>query len=111
MTGVNIYRNDVHPTSEFRQIQDVEGGFAEPWYIPKGTASVRDLTLIDQWAEGARIEVNNERLPAEVKSLHKYNDIVFAPAGDRLIYSDVRLGTLIPWGISPRSMKSAPASR
>ena len=97
VTGVNIYRNDVHPTSEFRQIQDVEGGFAEPWYIPKGTASVRDLTLIDQWAEGAQIEVNNERLPAEVKSLHKYNDIVFAPAGDRLIYSDVRLGTLIPW--------------
>ena len=34
---------------------------------------------------------------AEVKQIFKYNDLIFAPAGDRLIYSDIQLGSLVPW--------------
>ena len=44
---------------------------------------------------------DNDRIPGEVKQIFKYNDLIFAPAGDRMIYSDVRLGSLIPWAYPP----------
>ena len=40
------------------------------------------------WMEQERFEIgSNERLPAEVKQIHYHRDRIFAPVGDRLIYS------------------------
>lgn len=51
----------------------------------------------EAWAEKKLLLTNNERMPAEVKQIHNFNDLVFGAAGDRLVYSDLRSGVLIPW--------------
>ena len=55
----------------------------------------------EDWAGRELLETTNERMPAEVKQIHKYNDLIFAPAGDRLIYSDLQDGNLVPWSFPP----------
>ena len=51
----------------------------------------------EEWAEGELLETTNDRLPREVKQISEYNDLVFGAAGDRLIYSDLRQGVIVPW--------------
>ena len=51
----------------------------------------------EEWAEGQRLETTNDRMPGEVKQISEYNDLVFGAAGDRLIYSDLRQGVIVPW--------------
>ena len=36
-------------------------------------------------------------MPAAVKQLYEYNNLIFGAAGDRLVYSDIRNGTPTPW--------------
>ena len=67
--------------------------------------ALHDGTSEDQflgsWSDAEMIRTDNDRLPEEVRSIHKYNDLIFAPAGDRLIYSDIRDGSLVPWAYPP----------
>ena len=51
----------------------------------------------EDWAEGQLLETTNDRMPAEVKQIHNFNDLIFGAAGDRLVYSDLRQGALVPW--------------
>lgn len=51
----------------------------------------------ETWAEKKLLSTDNERMLAEVKQIHNFNDLVFGAAGDRLVYSDLRSGILIPW--------------
>ena len=51
----------------------------------------------ETWAEKKRLSTDNERMPAEVRQMHNFNDSVFGAAGDRLVYSDLRQGVLVPW--------------
>ena len=53
------------------------------------------------WAGGELLRTTNDRLPAEAKQIHKYNELIFAPAGDRLIYSDLQNGVIVPWAFPP----------
>lgn len=51
----------------------------------------------EKWAEGELLETTNDRMPAEVKQISEYNDLVFGAAGNRLVYSDLRSGVVVPW--------------
>ena len=63
-----------------------------------------DFSTEDQWKNGFEANLNNDRLPLEAKSITKYNDLIYAPLGDKLVYSDLRFGDPIPWGI-PKSKR------
>lgn len=62
-----------------------------------GTLDFYDGMSDEDWAEGQRLERTNDRLPAEVKQISEYNDLVFGAAGNRLVYSDLRSGVIVPW--------------
>ena len=51
----------------------------------------------EDWAEGQLLETTNDRMPAEVKQIHNFNDLIVCAAGNRLVYSDLRQGVLVPW--------------
>ena len=51
----------------------------------------------EDWAEGQRLETTNDRMPREVKQISEYNDLIFGGAGNRLVYSDLRSGVIVPW--------------
>ena len=46
---------------------------------------------------GIDLRFDNDRMPATVKQLTEYNNIIFGAAGERLVYSDIRSGNLTPW--------------
>lgn len=62
-----------------------------------GTLDFYDGMSDADWAEGELLETTNDRMPREVKQISEYNDLVFGAAGDRLIYSDLRQGVIVPW--------------
>ncbi|MDE0323130.1 MAG: hypothetical protein OXN27_04350 [Candidatus Poribacteria bacterium] len=62
-----------------------------------GTLDFYDGMSDADWAEGQRLETTNDRMPREVKQISEYNDLIFGAAGDRLIYSDLRQGVIVPW--------------
>ena len=33
----------------------------------------------------------------KLKQIHEYNDLIFGAAGNRLVYSDLRSGVIVPW--------------
>ena len=54
------------------------------------------------WMDEARYEqFQNERLPAEAKQIHYHHGRIFAPVGDRLIYSDYDGTTSKIWTFPP----------
>lgn len=56
-----------------------------------------DENYVPGWTAQPEFRGGNDRLPAEAKQLYKYNDRIFAPVGDRLIYSDLDFGNIVPW--------------
>lgn len=62
-----------------------------------GTFDFYDGMSDEDWVEGELISFDNDRMPSNVKQIHEYNDLVFGAAGDRLVYSDLRNGNLVPW--------------
>ena len=62
-----------------------------------GTLDFYDGMSDEDWAEGQRLERTNDRMPREVKQISEYNDLVFGAAGNRLVYSDLRQGVIVPW--------------
>ena len=103
VTGVYIYRNAPFMTPNFRQIQADSFATDEAFYVEKGTPRIIDVTLAGTEGinNGALLEDNNQRLPSEVQQFYFYNDRIFAPAGDRLVYSDVDFGNIVPWAFPP----------
>ncbi|MCE2396880.1 hypothetical protein J4G02_20360 [Candidatus Poribacteria bacterium] len=70
-------------------------------YLPRRIGSFKDFGEYPNpdsdanknltWKDGELyVNENNKRLPGEVKQIHYHQGRIFAPAGDRLIYSDFR---------------------
>ena len=55
----------------------------------------------ETWQEQAELRRDNDRLPSHVKQIYRYQDLVFAPAGDKLLYSDLRFGNPVVWAYPP----------
>ena len=95
ITGVNIYRA-IGPIPI-----NIDGETGGDWFLV-GTINKPDTRLTDtlsdeDLAEKSQLKTTNSPLPSEVKQLYKYNDRIFAPVGDRLIYSDLDFGNIVPW--------------
>ena len=103
VTGVRVYRNGGGSSEIYRLVKNVRflSTNTRPGYRPKPGVFFIDIATEEEWAEGRQLRADNDRIPGEVKQIFKYNDLIFAPAGDRMIYSDVRLGSLIPWAYPP----------
>ena len=109
VSGMNVYRSNGVNLDEsesdviaYRLVGFVESGVTELRDNVVEVASESNGEPIfyddlDYWVDQMLLREDNNRLPSEVKSIHKYNDLVFAPAGDRMIYSDIRDGSLAPW--------------
>ena len=82
-------------------ITETIGGFGSFTFYDALHDGTTEDQLLDSWADAEGMRTDNNRFPSEVKSIRKYNDIVFAPAGDRLIYSEIRSGSLLPWVYPP----------
>ena len=107
VTHINVYRTD------YLGGDDIEDADSEKYQYRKVVSVPIDATMLAdrgieyqidsetsieyQWEDGELLRSDNQRLPSEAKSFFKYNDLVFAPVGDRLIYSDVRSGVLAQW--------------
>ena len=99
VTGVRVYRNGGGSSEIYRLVKNVRflSTDTRPGYRPKSGVNLIDIATEEEWAEGRQLRGDNDRIPAEVKQIFKYNDLIFAPAEDRLIYSDIQFGSLVPW--------------
>ena len=103
VTGVVLYRNGGGSSSIYRSVRTIRNialAGDTRGYQPKsssGTSNIVDISTAEMWGEGDILRENDERMPLEVKQIVRYNDLIFAPVGDRLIYSDIRFGNLVPW--------------
>lgn len=110
ITGFHLYRSYVleyHPDTvfqkpEFRRVKmDLPGNsksLADPYYYRLqpddfgSTVRVEDRTIVAEWSDGEPYNEQNQRLPSTVKSIILHNDLIFAPNGSELRYSDLRDG-------------------
>ena len=110
LTHINIYRTDaLGADNEVEEDDSEKYQYRKVASIPFDSDTFTDfgdsysvtpsdvLTVAYTWEDGELLRLDNQRLPAEAKSLTEYNGLIFAPAGDRLIYSDIRDGTLTQW--------------
>ena len=124
VTGINVYRTDVFEGQEYRDLkQRAESGridfesleFRRVFYLPRTDTG----WLIDAFTEHRRTEEESEdaveydweveelyqdspRMPSSVQSITYHAGRIFAPAGDRLVYSD-HDGTLSKFWSFPKS--------
>lgn len=103
-THIRIYRAHVNDQYNLRHvadipIQDTGGGliFYDGYADTEIEATQKERRLSVQNLIVNRLEEKFHRLPAEAKQIFEYNDRIFAPAGDRLVYSDVDFGNIVPW--------------
>ena len=84
VTHLAIYRTQAPVMAE----NDI---FGQP-FRRVGTIEREETEFVDtgevEWASGVLLNRFNDRMPLGVKSIHLHNGRIFAPAGDRLIYSD-----------------------
>ena len=103
-THIRIYRAHIDDQYNLKQVADF------PVNAAGGT-----ITFYDGYADADLEETSKERrisdqniivnrrtekfnkIPEEVKTIFEYNNLIFAPAGDRLIYSEISFGNLVPW--------------
>ena len=69
-----------------------------------------DFSLEAQWPNGFKAELGNQRLPPEAKTITKFGDLIFAPIGDKLIYSDLRFADPIVWAYPKANDVRVPGS-
>ncbi len=109
-THIRIYRARVANQFSLRQVADIPIDAAGGNFVFYDGYSDTEVDAADKdrrvSLENLSIDSNAERrifdrIPSEVKSLQKYNDILFGPAGDRLVYSDIQDGNLVPWAYPP----------
>ena len=124
VTGINVYRTDVFEGQEYRDLkQKVEDGrvdfgaleFRRVFYLPRTDTGF----LIDGFTEHRRTEAESEdaveyewedqalyqdspRMPSAVQSFTYHAGRIFAPVGNRLVYSDYD-GTLSKFWSFPKS--------
>ena len=92
--GAYIYRSRTEEGPYYR----IDGLAANNGTDTPKTSTFIDIASNEDAAEAEQLkEKDNSRLPAEVKQLYKYNDRIFAPVKDRLIYSDLDFGNIVPW--------------
>jgi len=100
-THFRIYRSNRSDQTVFRLVHEQE--IEALTYIDTQSGDTveitrhRDYDHFDVWASNIRL-IETERLPSEVKQIFRYNDLVWGAAGDRLIYSDLQGGVIVPWG-------------
>ena len=67
-----------------------------------GSFTFYDGMSDEDWAEtGELLITTNDRMPSDVTQIHEYNELIFGAAGDRLIYSDLQNGVIVPWAFPP----------
>ena len=92
--GAYIYRSRTEEGPYYR----IDGLAANNGTDTPKTSTFIDIASNEDAAEAEQLkEKDNSRLPAEVKQVYKYNDRIFAPVKDRLIYSDLDFGNIVPW--------------
>ena len=85
ITHLAIYRTEALVATE----DELPNIYRRVATVPRGlrmTGFTDDNSV--EWADGDQINLFNDRMPLGVKSIHLHNDRIFAPAGDRLVYSD-----------------------
>lgn len=103
-THIRIYRAHINDQYNLQHVADfpidTAGGsivFYDGYSDNDVDSTSKERTFsTDNLIINRRTELNH-RIPVEVKSIHEYNDLIWAPAGDRLVYSDLQNGNLVPW--------------
>ena len=78
-----------------------------PFPLPPPASSV----FFYKWSKGVQATpFHNERLPSEVNQIHYYAGRIYAPRGDRLLFSDIREGSYQVWAFPPANEVRPPES-
>lgn len=109
-THIRIYRAHVDAQPNYTHVADIpltpeteSGGGGIVFYDGYSDSDLDDANKERTFSK-QHLVVNSitdtfhsSRLPSEVKQINEYNNLVFGAAGDRLVYSDLRNGNIIPW--------------
>ena len=81
-----------------RELSDPDDSSSDYVYSPYFSHDTTAEPFRDYYVWGDMAEYRNSaRLPPESKSIAYHNDRLFAPVGDRLVFSDVEFGEIRPW--------------
>ena len=101
ITHYRIYRTDMF---EDRTLLTVDGRddlkaltyrLVATW--PLDESEYEDIIGQELWATGKELEFDNDVLPSDAKAITEYGGRIWAVAGDRLVYSDLKFGIPRYW--------------
>lgn len=92
---VYIYRSDALESFSAGEVDSIP--YREIGFLDFPATRHNDTMNQETWSENARVEYDNDVLPAEASQIYEFGGRVFAPAGDRLVYSDTDFGTAKVW--------------